>query len=521
MDDGDQAERSGDAPSFAPVPAPCLTEAEELSFQPDYLATRGTARVIELLRVLPSTSSDLIVLYDDQARLVYANPAAERILGFRSVRDVDRNILELVHPDDQERCVENLGRALATPGLNEPAIYRVRTAASGAWKSLEVVATNCLDDPRIDGIVLTIRDVTRTVELRRAYATFGRANQMLLHATSEAELLQRSCEIIHEVGGYAYAWIGVAHDDEERLVVPIARAGRTSHLDGSRISWADDESGQGPVGRALRSRTPYAVPDLVSSDVPAVLRPLLEGEGVRACCALPIDGGDGVSLVLVIADAEVRDFEDEEMQLFAELTENLAFGLRDLRSASALAHSEERFRNLASSCPIGILETNVEGSVTYSNDRMAEIAGITPEALLDRGWISIIEADDRHAMFEDLREWDGNGIFSWRCRINTPDGVTRHVQAQLAARSDDGLEHGVVVTVTDVTDEVRAQEELTRLALVDPLDVAPEPDPVHDRAPKAAPARPARERTASRSSSWTSITSSSSTTASGTTPATP
>ncbi len=452
-----------------PVRAATLSDVEEGSFRPDWLERNGPERAIGLLRVLPSTSSDVIVVYDDQAQLVYASPAVERILGFRSVAEVDQNILDMVHPDDQERCVANLMRALSNPGVNPPAVYRVRTSSSGAWRSLEVIATNCLDDPSVEGVVLNLRDVTHTVEVSRAYATFGRANQMLLQATSEAELFQQTCETIVEVGGYAEAWIGVADEGEQRSVTPAASAGRVEHLADAAISWADDAHGQGPVGRALRSNKPHAVRDLVSSGVPAGNRSSLESAGLRACCALPINCGDGVRRVLVIADSEVRDFEEEELQLFLELADSLALGQRELRSADALVQSEARFRTLAASSPIGILETDVDGFVTYANERMAEIAGTQPEALLGRGWIDFIEPEDRLLSLEELKGWDRQGVKTWHCRIRTPKGAIRHVQGRVAAKSHEGF----VVTITDVSDEVRAQEELTRLALVDPLTGLP------------------------------------------------
>ena len=468
MLDHDQSLRLRDVLD-APTRTAPLSEHEAGCFHPDWIGRHGPDRAIGLLRVLPSTSSDLIVVYDDQAKLIYASPAVERVLGFRSMAEVDQNILEMVHPDDQERCVANLMRALSNPGVNPPAVYRVRTSSSGAWRSLEVIATNCLRDPSIEGVVLNLRDVTHTVEVSRAYATFGRTNQMLLHATSEAELLQQTCQTIIEVGGYAEAWIGVAQEGEERIVTPVASAGRVAHLAGATISWADDARGQGPVGRALRSNEPHAVRDLLASGAPVGSRALLEEAGLRACCALPVNCGDGVRRVLVISDSEVRDFEDEELQLFLELTVSLALGLRELRSADALVESEARFRTLAASSPIGILETDVDGSVTYANERMAEIACTQPEALLGRGWIDFIEPEDRMASLAELKGWDGDGVKAWQCRIRTAKGGIRHIQGRVAAKAHEGF----VVTITDVTDEARAQEELTRLALVDPLTGLP------------------------------------------------
>jgi diguanylate cyclase (GGDEF)-like protein/PAS domain S-box-containing protein len=451
-----------------PIDEARLSETEARSFHPEWMARFGPDRAVTLLRMLPTASSDLIVVYDGQAQLVYASPAVERILGFRSVTDVDKNILDMVHPDDQERCVANLGRALSNPGVNPPAVYRVRTAASGAWRSLEVIATNCLDDPSVEGVVLNLRDVTRTVELQRAYAIFGRANQLLLHAGTEQELLQQTCETIVDVGGYAEAWIGVASDDD-LTVTPVASAGNIGHLLTARISWADDHSGQGPVGRALRANEPCAVPDIVACGVAEPNRTFLQESGLGACCAIPVNCNDGLRRILVIADVEVRDLEEEELQMFLELANNVARGMRDLRSADALVRSEARFRTLAASSPIGILETAGDGAVVYANERMAEIAGTVPEALLGRGWIDFVDQEDRRSFVEELKDWDGDGIRSWRCRIRTPKGSVRIVQGRATGKAPDGF----VVTITDITDEVRAQDELTRLALVDPLTGLP------------------------------------------------
>ena len=320
--------------------------------------------------------------------------------------------------------------------MNPPAVYRVRTVSSGTWRSLEVIATNCLADPSIEGVVLNLRDVTRTVEVTRAYATFGRTNQMLLQATSEGELFQQTCETIIEVGGYAAAWIGVTDDGEQRSVTPVASAGRVAHLAEAAISWADDAHGQGPVGLALRSNKPHAVRDLLSSGAPVSSRALLQDAGLRACCALPIDCGDGIRRVLVISDSEVRDFDDEELQLFMELANNLAFGLRELRSAAARVQSEARFRTLAASSPIGIVETGLRWVRHLRNERMTEIAGAThPEALHGRGWIDFIDPEDR------LRSASRAPELEWRGRqglaVSAPhlSGVIRHVQGRVAAKS--------------------------------------------------------------------------------------
>lgn len=111
------------------------------------------------LGALLAHSSDLIAVVDDQARVIYANEAAERILGFVPDEQRGRSMFELIHPDDLEATVERFLAATRRDGNAPPAVFRFRTA-SGDWRVLEATATNSLYDPAIKGIVVNARDVT-------------------------------------------------------------------------------------------------------------------------------------------------------------------------------------------------------------------------------------------------------------------------------------------------------------------------------------------------------------------------
>ena len=50
-------------------------------------------------RTLVANSSDLIAVLDDHARVLYANPAAEHILGFAPDEHVGRSSFQRIHSD--------------------------------------------------------------------------------------------------------------------------------------------------------------------------------------------------------------------------------------------------------------------------------------------------------------------------------------------------------------------------------------------------------------------------------------
>src|SRR5205814_7858668 len=62
---------------------------------------------------------------------------------------------------------------------------------------------------------------------------------------------------------------------------------------------------------------------------------------------------------------------------------------RDLRS------SEERFRSLSASSPIGTVEPDADGRCVYANPRWQEIIGVGQEQSMGDGWQRAIHASDR------------------------------------------------------------------------------------------------------------------------------
>src|SRR5262249_47160876 len=67
-----------------------------------------------------------------------------------------------------------------------------------------------------------------------------------------------------------------------------------------------------------------------------------------------------------------------------------------------LQASEERFRRLSASAPIGIFETDPEGLSVYTNEHWQRLSGLSGEAMKARGWIDIVHPDDREAL---IHEW--------------------------------------------------------------------------------------------------------------------
>ncbi len=123
------------------------------------LSAEGAARQSEeRFRTLVQNSSDLIAVVDLDTTIRYQSPSVERVLGYRPEELDGQRLVDLVHPDDVPRVIALVNETAARAGSSAPAEWRVRRR-DGQGFFAEVIGTNLLADPTIQGLVLTIRDI--------------------------------------------------------------------------------------------------------------------------------------------------------------------------------------------------------------------------------------------------------------------------------------------------------------------------------------------------------------------------
>src|SRR5262249_25109918 len=129
-----------------------------------------------------------------------------------------------------------------------------------------------------------------------------------------------------------------------------------------------------------------------------------------------------------------------------------------------LRDSEERFRALSASSPIGILETGTDGGCRYANLRWQVLTGLAPEKSLGLGWVSAVHPIDRGRGIEALNLTAREGAeLSQEFQIIMTDGQVRWVHGRAKGlRSAEGSLLGAVVTIEDISERRRAAEDLFR-----------------------------------------------------------
>ena len=172
-------------------------ERQRDQLEHERLRREGDAR----FRALIESSSDLVLVVDDEGLVTFCTPATEHLLGVPDVELLGRPPFERVHPDDGWRVPPLLERPAGPNDVVEALDVRL-AHADGSHRWFEVLSRDLRDEPSVGGVVLTCREITD----RR------RAEQRL--ARSEARfraLVQNSSDVVAVVdSGGVFTYVSPA-----------------------------------------------------------------------------------------------------------------------------------------------------------------------------------------------------------------------------------------------------------------------------------------------------------------------
>ena len=130
----------------------------------DITAERQLLRDLSRFQFLFEHANDMITVVDGAGQVQYTSPSTGRVLGYPDGWHHPRGVLGIVHPEDLPIATRELDALRRSERGPEPFVVRVR-GNDGEWRHIECVGVNLLEEPAVQGIVLTSRDATERVEL--------------------------------------------------------------------------------------------------------------------------------------------------------------------------------------------------------------------------------------------------------------------------------------------------------------------------------------------------------------------
>ncbi|GAB6057593.1 sensor histidine kinase [Desulfonatronum parangueonense] len=168
----------------------------------------------------------------------------------------------------------------------------------------------------------------------------------------------------------------------------------------------------------------------------------------------------GVSRWLRSLVVPVADDQGQVVKLIGLITDIT----REVRSREVLQESEKRFRVMADGSPFPIWVNDVHGRSVYVNQAYSDFFGVTIDDLKKNEWHAFVHPEDEEtytrSYLDAVRE---RRFYSASGRLRRHDGEWRWIKSQAAPRfSKTGRFLGMVGSSTDITDHIRAEEEIAR-----------------------------------------------------------
>jgi PAS domain S-box-containing protein len=383
-------------------------------------STNGLSQSATLLQALLAASADMITVSDRDGRITYASPATERVSGYTVDEFMARHPFDLIHPDDRPRCEAAFLRLLATPGLSLDLQHRVRHK-NGTWHWVEGTFTSLFDDPTVNGLVSTIRDITERKRAEEALRASEERYRTLFTSIDEGFCV---LEMLFDESGkpvdYRFLETNPVFEQQTGL-----------------------EQAMGKTAREL-------VPNLEAHWIEIYGDVALTGKSVRF-----ENRAEEMQRWFDVYASRVGGEESRKVTLvFKDITEQK-------RAEADLRESEERFRAVADLVPDLLWSNDPSGWVNWYNQRWIEYTGQTQEEAQGYGWLDVIHPDDRDICLRNFQTAINTGEpLRHEYRIRETDGVYRWFLVQARPVRDNV---GQIVrwygTATDIHEERMALAE--------------------------------------------------------------
>ena len=307
--------------------------------------------------------------------------------------------------------------------------------------------------------------------MRRNLQTLYQCNRALIRATEEYELLQSVCQILVDVGGLRMVWIGYRQFDQENSIRPVAIAGYDEgYVETVKGTWANSERGHGPLGTAIRTGKPCWTRDIRRDANFAIWKGEALKRGYGSSIALPLRSDGEPFGAFSLYATEPDAFNENTLEQFTELANNLAYGVMALRTREERKHAEDKLRRSESYLVegerlshTGSWALNISSGELFWSQENYRIFGLDSGTPLNRDLLTQFDhPEDRLFVKQtiDTAICEGRD-FEMDSRIVLPNGSVKHVHTvghPVFNESGDLTEF--IGVVMDTTERKRSEEAL-------------------------------------------------------------
>ncbi len=437
------------------------------------------------LQVTLQSIGDAVVATDALGRVEFLNPAAEKLMGWKTDeargRDLDE-VFVIFNEDTRVRVENPVERVLRENSVVGLANHTVLRARDGRELPIEESAAPIRDATgAVRGVILVFHGVTAKRKDERRLAESESRLRFLNELTEATRALAEPAQIMEatarllgthlKVSRCAYA--EVAGDSEHFTILHDYTDGCASTVGPYELSLF------GPRALDLKRGDPLVIRN-VTQELPADQgADMFHALGIEAIVCLALRKEGRLRALMAVHQNQPRAWSAGELALLTEVVERCWATIERARaehavraaraaaeaSAMRLADAAERFRLLAEVVSLQVWTARLDGGLDFANQECANyFGGVVERDVLGDGWTQYVHPDDMpiaaKAWGKSLATGDAYEV---EFRLRGQTGVYRWFLVRAAAMR--GAAGEIVKwfgTNTDIDDLKRAQGEAER-----------------------------------------------------------
>lgn len=250
--------------------------------------------------------------------------------------------------------------------------------------------------------VVVAAEVLRRVKRTRQAVSL--VSRVIIRSYEEEALHAEVCRHLVNHGGYLMAWIGLAEEEPERIIRPVAHDGiEPNFLGALSITWANDLITLSPTSLAMKEQRPQVARNILQEPRFAVLREEAQLFGYTATCALPLQFAQYGFGVLTIHAMEPDAFNAEEVSLLRELANDLSVGVVNLRDLGRRRALEKRLATVVDAADNAIIGRDLDGIITEWNQGATRMFGYERDEAIGKPLNGLLVPPDRRDEEREVR----------------------------------------------------------------------------------------------------------------------
>jgi PAS domain S-box-containing protein len=418
-----------------------------------------TERERRRFETLFEAANDGIYVRDLDGRIKFANSKFLEIHGVRLEEVIGRRSTELLSlPRPERQRISWMIRQAALRGEPPPPLEAPFRRPDGSPGWLHVNLAFIKEGHQIKEVLGISRDITELKRNELLITSQNRVLELLASGAPLSAILETICRSVEELAPGVLCSILLLEGDRLRHgAAPSLPHDYNQKVDGLKIGPT-----VGSCGTAAYLKKPVIVSDTFTDPLWADFRDLAQQYGLRACWSTPILSQQGEVLgTFAMYYREVRSPSAYELQLIERVTHMASLAIERAQTQAQLRASEQRYRSLFESVPIGLYRSTPEGRIVDANDALVQMLGYpSREKLLETPAQALFcDPADRQRW---QAEMDAKGVVSYFVtRLKRYDGTPIWVVDRARAVRDP---QGTILyydgSLVDITEQRRSEEAL-------------------------------------------------------------